>query len=534
MDYTRFIQPVQGAQVPSEYDADSSMLADLIGRDTAAIAIRTLDLSNSGSIAIELPSRGFVPYFFVTGDPIKTRVPNGLVSVYIGTTQPTSGDQAFPAKHNRGFRGTFVKCYVSWVAQAGVSVDLVFHKSCRTPWMLDDFQLTSSSGNATLAGDNVFTGSNTFTQCITAPCYEFPSGGALTDDTVGGFALTAPGEIEIGADGGVAFTSNVDWLGHDITGVGTVNATSFQGGSFSGDGSPLTGYAPGFNVGNADNAFNISLSGTGGSLLYNNSGNLGYEFVSTDGVGNWNFLISINDTDPAANWFITAAGDSTWQGGMQLNGALQLGGGPNLSYTGFFMGSGTSITSLPLLSFTTGGSISDDGAGGLNFIGTTNTMDSSGNTNLNSVNTGSYKLEGTTLVESLSMDVFTFLPDATHTFVMDGNSGNYTIYGALSTDNGFITSDGVGDLTIVQLKLNNGVILDPSSNVAIDVSVRNLYASDGVTPIFQWGTGVGFFNTSPVSQQTGGAATAGILYTSVEQGMINRMYTALQNYGLIT
>lgn len=47
-------------------------------------------------------------------------------------------------------------------------------------------------------------------------------------------------------------------------------------------------------------------------------------------------------------------------------------------------------------------------------------------------------------------------------------------------------------------------------------------------------TGLGFFALAPVAQQTGGAATAGATYTSTEQGMINRMYTALRNYGLLT
>ena len=45
---------------------------------------------------------------------------------------------------------------------------------------------------------------------------------------------------------------------------------------------------------------------------------------------------------------------------------------------------------------------------------------------------------------------------------------------------------------------------------------------------------IGFFGVAPVVRQTGGAATAGAAYTATEQGMINRMYTALRNYGLLT
>lgn len=55
------------------------------------------------------------------------------------------------------------------------------------------------------------------------------------------------------------------------------------------------------------------------------------------------------------------------------------------------------------------------------------TIDPAGNANLNSVNTGSYQLEGTALVESLSSDVFTFLPNAANQFVMNGTNGTLTV-----------------------------------------------------------------------------------------------------------
>lgn len=45
---------------------------------------------------------------------------------------------------------------------------------------------------------------------------------------------------------------------------------------------------------------------------------------------------------------------------------------------------------------------------------------------------------------------------------------------------------------------------------------------------------LGFLGATAVVRQTGGAATAGGTYTATEQGMINRMYTALRNYGLLT
>ena len=48
------------------------------------------------------------------------------------------------------------------------------------------------------------------------------------------------------------------------------------------------------------------------------------------------------------------------------------------------------------------------------------------------------------------------------------------------------------------------------------------------------GGSVGFFGVGAVGQQTGGAATAGVLYTATEQGMINAMYAALRAYGLLS
>jgi hypothetical protein len=48
------------------------------------------------------------------------------------------------------------------------------------------------------------------------------------------------------------------------------------------------------------------------------------------------------------------------------------------------------------------------------------------------------------------------------------------------------------------------------------------------------GQKIGFYGATPVVQQTGGAATAGASYTATEEGMINRMYSALRALGLIS
>lgn len=47
-------------------------------------------------------------------------------------------------------------------------------------------------------------------------------------------------------------------------------------------------------------------------------------------------------------------------------------------------------------------------------------------------------------------------------------------------------------------------------------------------------TGMGFFGVTPVARQTGGAATADLTYSSNERDMLNALWTAARNYGLLT
>lgn len=134
----RFQTPVQGKQYPSEYDIPSDLLADLLARDVATVVVQTLNLATAGTFVLTTPGRGFVPYFWRTSSSNKARVATGIISVFIGTEAPTGFEDSFPAKHNRGFRGTFSKLYLSWNAQSDTSVDFVIHRSKRTPWMTDD------------------------------------------------------------------------------------------------------------------------------------------------------------------------------------------------------------------------------------------------------------------------------------------------------------------------------------------------------------------------------------------------------------
>lgn len=130
---------------------------------------------------------------------------------------------------------------------------------------------------------------------------------------------------------------------------------------------------------------------------------------------------------------------------------------------------------------------------------------------------------------------------ATFKFHVEGDSkfeGLTGFYGAVETN---------GTLTF-----NNDVIAGPindsGNNPSIQVDQRKLKSSDNtvqlnwdnsgtvVIPVnLEVTTGVGFYGTSAVAQQTSsGPQTAGALYTSTEQTMIQEMYDALRAYGLLS
>lgn len=80
----------------------------------------------------------------------------------------------------------------------------------------------------------------------------------------------------------------------------------------------------------------------------------------------------------------------------------------------------------------------------------------------------------------------------------------------------------------------NRTLKDNSGFAAIDW--QNSVIRDGSNnQMITWASGnLGFFGSYGDTRRSGGAATAGVAYTSTEQGMLNIVYSALRAYGLLT
>jgi hypothetical protein len=83
------------------------------------------------------------------------------------------------------------------------------------------------------------------------------------------------------------------------------------------------------------------------------------------------------------------------------------------------------------------------------------------------------------------------------------------------------------DNRAIRMTLTNAGILQP--HVSINVAAGVLVAG-----VISAADKIGVFDKTPAIQQTGGAATAGALYTATEQAMLQTAYDALRTYGWLT
>jgi len=167
-NYTRFNQPSQGEQVQSEYDFDSSLIADALARGIAPFVVTTLDLSVAGSRTLNIPGRGFVAYYFQTNTVNDARASSGLITIAINN-DGSEKSQLWQAKYNRGFRGSFSTLNLNWLAQSNTSARFIIFKSNQTPWMTDDSDTAAGGGVSSIATTTPLatTGGSTPTLSIT-------------------------------------------------------------------------------------------------------------------------------------------------------------------------------------------------------------------------------------------------------------------------------------------------------------------------------------------------------------------------------
>ena len=135
MDNKRFEVSRQGEQFESEYDIASDEIADIQNRGVAPVKIITpINLSIAGQISINESGYGFVLY--VT-DSNGADYPEGFSNVFINQQDASDPVANFPAKHNRGFIGSFTRLFLSWPGDvtAEYTATLVIFKSKNMPWI---------------------------------------------------------------------------------------------------------------------------------------------------------------------------------------------------------------------------------------------------------------------------------------------------------------------------------------------------------------------------------------------------------------
>ncbi len=133
MTYERFVRPVEGEEIPSEYDLQSWVINEPQWRNIAPIDVRTIDLSVAGSLEISSPGYGFVMYGYNPASP-STIIADAYIAVRINYDRE---EVEFPCKTNRGYVGAFTKLFLSWPAQPLIgnpTAEFRIFKSQRTPW----------------------------------------------------------------------------------------------------------------------------------------------------------------------------------------------------------------------------------------------------------------------------------------------------------------------------------------------------------------------------------------------------------------
>ena len=136
----RFETPERLREYVSPYDMPSQAIQDMVARRPKPFITQAINLATARSandpLIIKSPGRGFVCFFFTTGNALEPVVTGGHVDVRVNEDIPECN---WPAKHNRGFRGDFTELYLSWPAQSNVSVNFIVLKFDDVPWYSGEY-----------------------------------------------------------------------------------------------------------------------------------------------------------------------------------------------------------------------------------------------------------------------------------------------------------------------------------------------------------------------------------------------------------
>lgn len=151
----RFTRPLsgpgEGKKFESVFDVNSGELQDVAQRgiEPFKVILQSLNAASitpeSSAAGVTAPTQGewvefpFVGNHFVIygTDNSSNQAVNttAFVEVLFGPNRPSPQDKGFPAKHNRGVSGPYIKCWIRWPAQSGVYANLVFYRFKGRPWI---------------------------------------------------------------------------------------------------------------------------------------------------------------------------------------------------------------------------------------------------------------------------------------------------------------------------------------------------------------------------------------------------------------
>jgi hypothetical protein len=321
----------------------------------------------------------------------------------------------------------------------------------------------------------------------------------------------------------------------------------FFGANGTGSNNITDGWALNGLEGNAGYSGSATCGGANGGLMYcynNGTGPLtdcrGLNLIGmTDNAGSGGHMTNVYWLD-IATWAPAFSANSQKRIGIQIGAmadpggftsctsvAISITGTSGTARDGILFGSDSNLYRLAASSLKTDGALT---------LGTTLTVGTS-------ASVGTSLSVGTTATVTTS--VITPLHTATANMTCKPSSNpsgagfTHTVQSGISAS--LSGADG-GDLFLIASAANAGK--HNGGNVKVNAGLKAgagttgsilFYKSDGSTKVQEINdTGVGFFATAPVAQQTMGAATAGATYTATEQAMLQAVYNAVRAFGLGT